>query len=431
MENKIKYFAVCGSPILHSKSPDIFTAAYGEILPGSQYLRISADSAGDAVQIFQSLGLSGMNVTAPFKKEIMACLDLVDSEAESIGAVNTIIAENGMLKAYNTDYTGVINALSKNKVDINNKTVIVLGAGNAARAAIYGLKKYTSNITVVNRTFGKALTCAETFSCVACQDEKLPDIVRNADILISTIPSDNIAPLIQLASKELVILDAIYKSSALETSARENNIKYISGREWLINQAVPAFSIFTGIEPDVNRMESGFNNTQTQQNILLTGFMGAGKSSIGKELSAMTGYDLIDTDELIEQNEQLSIPEIFSSKGEEYFRKKESEILNEIKDKIKGEDKRFIIALGGGIILDGSNREIIKELGLTFWVYSDIDESIARIGERPLLRDKDIDKAEKLFETRKSAYSECSGMILYNKSITGAARRIKEEFENL
>jgi shikimate dehydrogenase len=106
-----KLFAVTGNPILHSKSPSMFNNAFKKMGIDATYFRLAADSAEQAITIFKQLQLSGMNVTAPFKEDIMQYLDDVSEEAQMIGGVNTIVNEDGELVGYNTDHYGVANSI--------------------------------------------------------------------------------------------------------------------------------------------------------------------------------------------------------------------------------------------------------------------------------------------------------------------------------
>ncbi|WP_457640956.1 shikimate kinase [Persephonella sp.] len=138
------------------------------------------------------------------------------------------------------------------------------------------------------------------------------------------------------------------------------------------------------------------------KNIYLVGFMGSGKSTIGKLLAKETGYRFVDIDKEIEKNEDMSIKEIFSSKGEKYFRDLEKKMIKNFVEK-----KGFIVSTGGGLGADKENMELMKKKGVVIWLDVSLDTVLKRCGEdenRPLLK-KSRNDLEKLFEKRKQIYA--------------------------
>ena len=146
-------FAVTGNPVLHSKSPVIFNTIFQRLGMSDShvYTRIAANTPAEAMFLFKELRLTGMNVTAPFKANIMVYLDEVDDAAKTIGGVNTVVREEMGIKGYNTDYMGVTGALATRGIDLEGKRCVVLGAGGAGRAAVYGLLWKKASVTLVNR----------------------------------------------------------------------------------------------------------------------------------------------------------------------------------------------------------------------------------------------------------------------------------------
>ncbi len=136
-------------------------------------------------------------------------------------------------------------------------------------------------------------------------------------------------------------------------------------------------------------------------NIYLVGFMGSGKSTVGKIVSKKTGMDFIDVDQLIEEKERKKIREIFKEKGEQYFRAKEKETLNEITSK-----KNLVVSTGGGLGADAENMKKMKQTGLVIWLDASIKTILERTKndtDRPLLQ-QPYEKIKKLFEERKKIY---------------------------
>ena len=161
----MRSFAVAGRPVLHSQSPQIFRSYFEDFGLSCHYARLAADSAREAVDLFQDIGLNGLNVTSPFKKDILPLLDRLDPTAERIGAVNVIIREGDSLKGYNTDHLGVSGALDGRGLAVQGKKCLVIGAGGAGCAAAYALLKKGGEVTLLNRDIEKAAEAAVHLGC--------------------------------------------------------------------------------------------------------------------------------------------------------------------------------------------------------------------------------------------------------------------------
>jgi len=146
---------------------------------------------------------------------------------------------------------------------------------------------------------------------------------------------------------------------------------------------------------------------QIPHSIALIGFMGCGKSTVGRELHKLLGYPLVDTDHLIEEQAGTSIPKIFTEHGEDGFRETETSVLQQLS---ADSETRRIIATGGGIVTRPENRELLRHLGCVVWLRADIDTILARTGrnhDRPLLDTEDPrSRIEALLTERKPLYSE-------------------------
>jgi shikimate dehydrogenase len=432
--NEEKRFAVTGSPILHSKSPLMFNAVFQHQSMDKyySYSRVAASSAEEAIFLFKELKLTGMNVTAPFKKDIIDQLDNIEIPAARIGGVNTIIRENNELKGCNTDYIGVVESLKQNNINLKNKRCIVLGAGGAGGAAIYGLTQEEAEVIILDQDFQRSRDAAGNFGGRAEKVESLESWLSSSDILISAIPAD--ANIIHGAwlKKNLVVFDANYKKSILSEKARKRGCKVIKGEEWLLNQAVPAYCYFLGTTPDQTAIEAMRTillsaSATKPRNVALVGFMGCGKTAIGKLLSKKMDLTFKDTDDLIEAREGRSIPEIFKTNGEAYFRKVEKEILTQDLENHTG----VVYGCGGGVVLADENKQILKSNALVVWLYSTIETTLKRIppGTRPLLDYPDPEeKAKDLLDRRLIHYSRAADLIVSSeKSAEKTAEKIHEE----
>lgn len=420
----MKLFAVTGNPISFSYSPNIFNTFFEKNKNDARYIRISSSSAKEAITIFKELNLSGMSVTAPFKTEIINYLDQIDELAKNIGSVNTIIKKDNKLIGYNTDYYGIINSLP----EVKNKNILILGAGGAAKAVVYSLKKNAANITISNRTTENAKKLSDKFKVSHIKPENISTIIENIDIIINTIP--NKIKLIDdnLLSSKHIIFDAIYNNSVYEEVASTKSIKFINGKIWLLNQAIPAYKLFLNETITINEKEINFTPKQKDK-IILVGFMGSGKSTIAEKLSEKLNIKYFSTDVIISVKEGKSINEIFESKGEKYFREMEEQILS----MLSTFNGNGIVSTGGGVVLSETNRKIIFENYTAIWLYANTKSIMSRTEpeNRPLLKNNFTkERVKELMSERINHYYETADLLINtnNKSIDEV---IKDLLNNL
>jgi shikimate dehydrogenase len=407
-------FAVTGRPVLHSKSPFLFNRSFEDNGDKAVYTRISAESASHAIFLFKDIGLSGMNVTSPFKQDILENLDKADPAVSAIGAANTVVLDGTLLQGFNTDHIGVTSSLKHHGLHLQDSACLVLGAGGAGRAAAYGLIQEGAHVILTNRTYEKAEQAAESLGCQAAPLDSLKSLLDNTEIVVSAL-TPRINPIEQewLRSSH-VILDANYPFSSLRTLAQKQGCTTISGEDWLLHQAIPAYKLFTGREANrkslVDALSSGFKYKTIYDNISLVGFMGCGKTTVGPILAEKLGYSFTDIDRMIEEREGETIPEIFQLKGEHGFRTLEKSMLPEIY-----QDKKAVFACGGGVVLDPTNRDTISQNSLVVWLYASMESSLQRIepGSRPLLNSRENRKElELLFRTRIPHYARIADLVV-------------------
>ncbi|MDR3134397.1 MAG: NAD(P)-binding domain-containing protein [Prevotellaceae bacterium] len=246
--------ALTGISIAHSKSPQLFAAAYPHA-PNGSYILLPAPSAEEAIRLFRANGLQGMNVTMPFKNDIVPFTDVQSDEVKAIGAANTIVNRQGQLYAYNTDIHGVVDSFLQRGVTLNHNKALVLGAGGAGQAAAYALSKAGAQVLWANRTAAKVEALAERYKV---KPLSFPEAVRELEecpVIVNTLPAgaDFLAAL--HFHPRQAVLDADYSGAPLYRQATAAGADYISGRSWLLWQAVPAFVLFTGRPPDVEAMK--------------------------------------------------------------------------------------------------------------------------------------------------------------------------------
>jgi len=252
-----KLFAVFGNPILHSKSPQLFNSVFENSHIDAYYTRIHVENCELITKTIRTLGIIGSNVTTPYKEEVIPLLDELSPEAEQIGAVNAIYNENGHLKGYNTDYLGVVRAIEEAGIGIPGKQILVLGAGGAAKAVVYGLKEMGASVLIANRTIGKSIAIADKYGCMAIDFDEIKEF-SDIDIVISTLLPNVYLGDISWDKKTKLFLDANYRKSMLVEDFIRLNVKVVLGDRWLIHQAVAAFKIFTGFEPPLEFLNASF-----------------------------------------------------------------------------------------------------------------------------------------------------------------------------
>jgi len=267
---KTKLFAVFGNPILHSKSPQLFNSVFKELGKDAYYTRIRPQSVFDIVDLIRNLPLSGANITAPFKVELIPFLDELSSEVKMIGAVNTVININGKLWGYNTDHVGVLESLNQERVSLIEAKCLVIGGGGAARAAVYGLIKQGADVIVCNRTLSKAQRIASDFGCDIMAWDTF-DTNENFNVLVSTLLPDVVPPFIK-SLKLNYLLDASYKQSVVFQMANRMGIQVISGERWLLHQAAEAYRLFFDEVIPVSLMEKGLHKQLEKSDVKTVGY---------------------------------------------------------------------------------------------------------------------------------------------------------------
>ena len=254
----LKTYAVIGDPIEHSLSPTIHNAAYRELQLECTYIayRVAQGDLATGIESLKKIKISGFNVTIPHKIEMMNYLDNVDDNCKKIGAVNTVLNDDGILRGFNTDMDGFLEPIKRKEIEIKNSKILLLGAGGASRAIIAGFQKENAReITIVNRTktngdelaqFSNELGLNATSNTI--EDMNLFD--SNFDFIVNASSlglknENNIIPE-KLFDEKTIIYDIVYKpvKTDLINKAKEKNCKIIFGYEMLLGQAIRSFEIW-------------------------------------------------------------------------------------------------------------------------------------------------------------------------------------------
>ena len=232
-------FALIGHPVAGSLSPRLIAAAYNG---RHSYDLLDFEHFDDAWKAFVS-GYDGINVTAPFKQDAFARVDVLSPQAQATGAVNLVVRSADGFVGYNTDVDGVVLALKETGIAF--KEALVVGTGGAARAAVYAAQLLGCQVTVTGRSLEKA----SALGCPVVSFEEAAAL--HPDVIIYTLPGRVPVPA-GLPFADAVVLEAEYRIPQLTAvSCRQ----YVSGRRWMLGQAVAGYRIFTGEEPCVEKME--------------------------------------------------------------------------------------------------------------------------------------------------------------------------------
>jgi len=246
-----KIYGVAGNPIRSSLSPVMLNAAFRRETVNAVYLALQASKVADLVKLAHEVPLQGFSVTMPLKQEIMPFLEKTDPLSAKIGACNTVLrAQDGKLYGFNTDVAGITGPLEK-RIALRGAKILVLGAGGAARAAVFGLRDKGAEVFILNRTAETAQKLARQSGAKTIKKDALAK--TSFDVIINTTPVGmagiKAAPILE--AKDLntkLVFDLVY--NPLETPllrlARQQNIPIITGVEMFVQQGARQFEIWTG-----------------------------------------------------------------------------------------------------------------------------------------------------------------------------------------
>ncbi|ADM71060.1 Shikimate dehydrogenase (NADP(+)) [Paenibacillus polymyxa E681] len=273
-EQGLVLLGVLGDPIKHSKSPLMHKIALqaagieGDFVP----LHVKPDQLEDAMKGIRAMHFRGVNVTIPHKVEVMKYLDEIDEGARLIGAVNTIVNDNGRLKGYNTDGIGYVRSLKEEtSVDLKGARIAVLGAGGAARGVIHALlEEQPESVIILNRTRDKAEQLALEWTTEAIpvrgySNEDAKSVLATVNVLINTTsvgmsPLSGELPLeASLIPEGIIVSDLIYnplETRLLRESREQRGCTVHGGLGMFVYQGAVAFEYFTGVVPAVEQMRA-------------------------------------------------------------------------------------------------------------------------------------------------------------------------------
>lgn len=432
-------YGLIGKTLVHSYSKEIH-----EALGRYQYQLFSL-AEDEMPDFINARDFRGLNVTIPYKKDVIPLCDEVTDLARGIGAVNTLFWKNAsgvgasesisqedkILVGHNTDYEGFLYAATRAGIDFEGKGVLILGTGGtslmARRAAA---DQNAAKIYIASRhpetdpPSGSEIQDAGILSTVSY--DQLPEIADSIDVIVNTTPvgtfPNNMQQVIRLKDFPgcQAVIDVIYNpfKTALLLEAEKLGLKYTNGLPMLVAQATAAAGYFLGTPGAFQKENQRIIKSMKQQmgNIVLIGMPGTGKSLIGKLLAELTGKTLQDTDAKIEEEAKMTIPEIFEKEGETGFRDRESAICKKL-----GKERNLIIATGGGAILRPENVDALRQNGTLVHITRSIDKLPTR--GRPL--SKNIETLKKMEAQRMPLYKAAAD-ITFRNNYTCSRKKLRQ-----
>lgn len=432
-------YGLIGKTLVHSYSKEIH-----EALGRYQYQLFSL-AEDEMPDFINARDFRGLNVTIPYKKDVIPLCDEVTDLARGIGAVNTLFWKNAsgtgasesinqedkILVGHNTDYEGFLYAASRAGIDFEGKGVLILGTGGTSLMARRAASdQNAAKIYIASRhpktdpPSGSEIQNAGILSTVSY--DQLPEIADSIDVIVNTTPvgtfPNNMQQVIRLKDFPgcQAVIDVIYNpfKTALLLEAEKLGLKYTNGLPMLVAQATAAAGYFLGTPGAFQKENQRIIKSMKQQmgNIVLIGMPGTGKSLIGKFLAELTGKTLQDTDAKIEEEAKMTIPEIFEKEGETGFRDRESAICKKL-----GKERNLIIATGGGAILRPENVDALRQNGTLVHITRSIDKLPTR--GRPL--SKNIETLKKMEAQRMPLYKAAAD-ITFRNNYTCSRKKLRQ-----
>ncbi|MFA1610246.1 shikimate dehydrogenase [Halobellus rubicundus] len=259
----MQVFGLLGNPVEHSLSPPMHEAAYEALGLDARYVTFEPDrdAAAAAVESAETLGIAGLNVTIPFKQDVLDAVE-PDDVARRVGAVNTIDFSTTPPTGHNTDVAGVERSFAHHGVDLEERDAVVVGAGGAGRAVAFALADAGASVHVANRTVERAESLAADVPGATAGGLDTLDRVADADVLVNATsvgmePDDDVTPVdAEYLHGDLAVLDAVYApiETRLLREAAAEGATTIDGAWMLLFQGVEAFERWTGRDAPVDAM---------------------------------------------------------------------------------------------------------------------------------------------------------------------------------
>ena len=382
-----------GRKLGHSYSPQIHKKL------GNYSYNLFELEPEDLSDFLKKRKFTGLNVTIPYKKEVISYCDEVSDRAKKLGAVNTLVCRNGKLIGHNTDYFGFQSMIQRCGVSVRGKKALVLGSGGASVTAVAVLQELGAKVTVISRNGPDNYTNLDKHADAAVIVNTTP---------VGMYPNTDCSPVnLSVFPKLECVLDLIYNpaNTKLIQDAQKRGIPNQNGLWMLVAQAKESAEWFTGCSIPASVMEDIFLDIRfSMENIVLVGMPGCGKTTIGMLLADKLNRPFVDADEALVNRAGISIPDIFATQGENAFRDMEVQVLRDL-----GKASGTVIATGGGCITRPENYAHLHQNGKIIWIQRNLD-SLAVEG-RPLSK---TGKLPQMYHIRKPLYEAFSDYAVCN-----------------
>ncbi len=441
IDGKTRLIGLMGNPVEHTLSPVIHNGISERMGIPSVYMpfHVEAERVSDAVKGAYALNVLGMNVTVPHKNAVRKELVEIDAAAEHIGAVNTLVRIDGKggYKGYNTDMMGLRRQIHEDGVNLCRRTVVVLGAGGAAKAVVYMcLLDGAEKVYLLNRTVEKAQAIAVQMNGLGKDTMVIPKAMKDyaniseENLIVFQATSIGLSPNVDQVvlddpafyKKVRIGVDLIYNPATTKFMqlVMEQGGKAYNALKMLLYQGVIAYELWHDILVPQDIIDDIYvdlkRKVYPKDNYVLIGFMGSGKTTFGKALAKHCGMDFLDTDEYIEQQAGKSIAQIFEEDGEAAFRQIETETLVRLRDSLHN----TVVATGGGMPLRKENARLLKEIGRVNYLTAASREIYDRVKgdtKRPLLQTENpYERICNMMQERKPKYEAACDRVIDTNS---------------
>lgn len=358
---------------------------------------------------------SGINVTVPYKKDVIPYLDELSPRAKRLGAVNTIVRRDGKLIGHNTDYFGFEMMVRTSGLSVAGKKVLVLGSGGASNTAVAVLEALGAQVVIISRSGENNYGNLHLHADAAVIVNTTP---------VGMYPNVGISPIdLDLFPALEGVLDVVYNPARTQIllDAEQRGLVTANGLLMLVAQAKEAAEWFTGAHIEDDMIPAIHKMLRLQmENIILIGMPGSGKTTVGTALAEKLGKQFVDSDAELIKNTGRSIPEIFAAEGEAAFRALETQTLAQL-----GKQSGLFIATGGGCVTQQRNYPLLHQNGTIFWLTRDLNK--LPTDGRPLSQ---ANKLEDMYRIRKPLYEKFADRQINNDgSLERTIAQILEELQ--
>ena len=403
-------FGLIGEKLGHSYSPLIHKAF------GDYDYRLCPVSRGDLPAFMRERDFRGINVTIPYKTDVLPYCDQVSDAVRAIGSANTLVFHGSRLCAENTDLAGFLFMLDRAGIEIRGKKVLILGSGGTSLTAQAACRERGARAYFIISRKGP-VTYEDMYAL-----HTDADVILNATP-VGMYPSNLVSPVeISRFPKLSGVADVIYNPArtALLMDAEEAGVPCAGGLWMLAAQGWYAAKLFLERDIPEDRIVFAVRSVRREcLNLILTGMPGSGKTALGKAAARILGRPFVDLDQEIEKRHG-PIPDIFKQYGEAKFREWEAEAVREF-----GKESGLVISTGGGAVLRKENVRALRQNGAVAWIRRPL-EQLSTEG-RPL--SQGLEALRKMEGERAPLYAACSDFAVENTDAPEAgARKLTEGF---